>query len=94
MVKRKPAKVSRTKPASTGPAKKTRLTGEMRSDEILTIDAFCERFKVTRNHIIEMRKKGLIVRAESEKNLRIVGSDYHDFLRTQPKAELASANDA
>ena len=74
---------------ASGPARKTRHSGNMRADEVLTIDAFCERFKISRNHIVDMRRKGLVVRAESEKNLRILGSDYHDFLKTQPVATLA-----
>lgn len=95
--KTKPAKRGRGRPRGSknkpkvqnSQTKRTRHTGVMKADEVLTIDAFCERFKVTRIHVADMRRKGLIVRAESERNLRILGSDYHEFLKKQPVAELA-----
>lgn len=81
--------ITKKSSAKRGPdAKRTRHTGVIRADEILTIDAFCERFKITRNHVNKMRDEGLVVRMESEKNLRILGSDYIEFVKSLPVAPI------
>ena len=64
--------------------------GVVRADEIFSIDAFAERIGTTRHGILEMRRRGLIARKCGENRVMILGSDYHDFLKSCVPAELAA----
>lgn len=76
----------KARPASS--AKRTKHTGVITADEVLTIDAFCERLKISRTQLVEMRTRGLVARADGMKYVRIHGADYLEYVRKLPVAPI------
>lgn len=78
---------SNVKPTRQRP-RSTALTGVIRADEVLTIDAFCARMVCKLSSVAEMRKRGLIVRQDGANRLRIHGQDYLNYVASLPPAPL------
>ncbi len=62
-------------------------TGIVTSDESFTQDAFIERMGITRTQFNEMRRRGLVTRKDGGR-VRVLGSDYLEYLRQLPVATL------
>lgn len=62
--------------------------GVITADESFTVEAFVERLGTTRSHVIDMRRRGLKARKDGDKFVRILGSDYLDYLASLPVAVL------
>ena len=58
------------------------------TDETFTVQAFVERLGTTRSHLIDMRRRGLKVRKDGDKFVRITGIDYLEYLLSLPVAVL------
>jgi len=74
---------------SLGKYKSKAASGVIDDSESFSIEAFCERLGCTRSAVTEMRKRGLIVRANGGKRT-ISGRDYNAYIQTLPPAELHS----
>lgn len=60
----------------------------IRADESFSVEAFIARIGTTRSGLSEMRRRGLKARKDGGKRVVILGSDYLDYIREQPVAEL------
>lgn len=62
--------------------------GVIHPGEIFTIDAFADRIGTTRTGLNEMRRRGMKARQDGPNRVRILASDYEEYLKNQPVAEL------
>lgn len=83
--KRTAKKAKKPNPKHVRP-RKTAVSGVIRADEVLTIDAFCARMVCKLSSVAEMRKRGLIVRQDGPNRLRIHGQDYLNYIASLPVA--------
>lgn len=67
--------------------------GVITTDETFTVQAFVERLGTTRSHLIDMRRRGLKVRKDGDKFVRITGIDYLEYLLSLPVAVLDPKED-
>ncbi len=75
-------------------AKKKADSGEIGPGLVLTVDAFCRRMDVGRTHVTNLRRRGLPVRGEGGKFLRILSDDYIEFVKTLPVVPVKGDEDA
>lgn len=62
--------------------------GVVRADESFTAAAFIKRIGTTKHGLVDMRKRGLKARQDGAGRVRYLGSDYLDYLRDLPVAEI------
>lgn len=70
-----------------GNYKANQATGVMHKDEVLTLQAFCSRMGCTASNVIDMRRRGLIVREDGGR-LKVSGEDYLNYVNALPVAKL------
>jgi hypothetical protein len=63
--------------------------GVVEAGKSYSIPAFIQTMGITRSALSAMRRRGLIARKNGEGRVEILGSDYHEYLKSQPIAELA-----
>lgn len=71
-----------------GKRKSSSAPGVIEAGKSYSIPAFVETMGITRSALSAMRRRGLIARKNGEGRVEILGSDYHEYLRNQPVAEL------
>ena len=79
----KAVKTSTTK----GHHRERNAAGIVRADESFSLKAFCDRIGTTKSGLSVMRRRGLKARRDGGR-VRILGTDYLEYLSTQPVAEL------
>ena len=61
---------------------------------VFTIDGFCRRMDVGRTHVTNLRRRGLPVRGEGGKFLRILSDDYIEFVKSLPVVPVKGDDDS
>lgn len=82
--------VTKTKPKKASRRGKRTRFGVITPDEVFTVDAFLERLGIERETFAKMRDRGLVARRDGGKYLRVLGSDYLNYVNSLPAADATT----